>query len=70
MARRLVKLGTVYDRERCVADQSGEDRKLLFLPANLPDGMEAADPMLGVAQRRLSDLVQRQAVTPPQKLSY
>jgi catalase len=42
--RKLVKLGTVTIT--AVADQAKEDHKLLFLPANLPDGIEAADPML------------------------
>jgi catalase len=44
--RKLVKLGTVTIT--AVADQATEDRKLLFLPANLPDGIDAADPMLMV----------------------
>jgi len=43
-ARKLVKLGTIAIT--AVADQGVEDKKLLFLPANLPDGIEAADPML------------------------
>jgi catalase len=42
--RKLVKLGTVTIT--AVADQAKEDHKLLFLPANLPDGIDAADPML------------------------
>ena len=44
--RRLVKLGTITPNT--VADQDAEDRKLLFLPATLPSGIEAADPMLTV----------------------
>ena len=44
--RRLVKLGTIT--LNTVADQDAEDRKLLFLPATLPSGIEAADPMLTV----------------------
>jgi len=43
-SRKLVKLGTITIN--AVADQATEDPKLLFLPANLPDGIEAADPML------------------------
>lgn len=45
--RKLVKLGTIT-LTGIVADQGSEDHKLLFLPANLPDGIEAADPMLAV----------------------
>ena len=45
--RRLVKLGTIR-LTSVLPEQAPEDRKLLFLPANLPDGIEAADPMLGV----------------------
>ena len=44
--RRLVKLGTITLTR--LADQATMDRKLLFLPANLPDGIDAADPMLMV----------------------
>jgi hypothetical protein len=29
-------------------DQGNVDAKTLFLPGNLPDGMESADPMIGV----------------------
>jgi catalase len=45
-SRRMVKLGTIT--LNAVADQAAEDHKLLFLPANLPAGIEAADPMLGI----------------------
>ena len=45
-SRKLVKLGTIT-LTRVVADP-GADRKLLFLPANMPDGIAAADPMLAV----------------------
>jgi catalase len=45
-SRRLVKLGTIT-LTKLVSDPAA-DRKLLFLPANLPDGIEAADPMLGI----------------------
>ena len=44
--RKLVKLGTITITG--VADQAAEDHRLLFLPANLPDGIEAADPMLAI----------------------
>lgn len=44
--RKLVKLGTIT-LTGVVADPA-LDRKLLFLPANLPDGIETADPMLGI----------------------
>jgi catalase len=44
--RRLVRLGTIT-LTGVVADAAA-DRKLLFLPANLPVGIEAADPMLGI----------------------
>ena len=44
--RRLVKLGTIT-LTRVVADAAA-DRELLFLPANLPVGIEAADPMLRI----------------------
>ena len=45
--RNLVKLGTITITG-LVPDQAVTDRKTLFLPGNLPDGMEAADPMLVV----------------------
>ncbi|MBA2589990.1 MAG: catalase family peroxidase [Alphaproteobacteria bacterium] len=44
--RKLVKLGTIT-LTKVVAD-TGTDHQLLFLPANMPDGIEAADPMLGI----------------------
>lgn len=44
--RKTVKLGTITLTG--VADQQAEDHKLLFLPANLPAGVEAADPMLAI----------------------
>jgi catalase len=44
--RKLVKLGTIT-LTRVVTDP-GADGKLLFLPANMPDGIEAADPMLKI----------------------
>jgi catalase len=45
--RKLVKLGTITIT-RVTADQASEDHKLLFLPANLPDGIAVGDPMLAV----------------------
>jgi len=45
--RNMVKLGTITITG-LVPDQAVADRKTLFLPGNLPDGMEAADPMLVV----------------------
>ena len=45
--RRLVRLGTLTI-DRLAADQIERDKALLFLPARLPDGIEAADPMIGV----------------------
>ena len=45
--RKLVKLGTIAITA-LAPDEASADRKTLFLPANLPDGMEAADPMLDV----------------------
>ncbi len=44
--RKLVKLGTIT-LTKVVADPAA-DRRLLFLPANMPAGIEAADPMLGI----------------------
>jgi catalase len=46
-ARKLVKLGVVT-LTGLVPDQASADKKTLFLPGNLPDGMEAADPMIQV----------------------
>ena len=46
-ARKLVKLGTVTITA-LVPDQASGDRKTLFLPGNLPDGMQTADRMLDV----------------------
>jgi catalase len=36
------------DHRRSRADQASADKKILFLPGHLPDGMEAADPMIHV----------------------
>lgn len=44
--RRTVRLGTIT--LTAVADQAAQDRKLLFLPAATPAGIEPADPMLGI----------------------
>jgi catalase len=45
-SRRLIKLGTITLTK--VVTDPGADHKLLFLPANMPDGIEAADPMLTI----------------------
>jgi catalase len=44
---KLVKLGTVTI-DRLVSDQAAADKKLLFLPGQVPPGIETADPMLQV----------------------
>jgi catalase len=46
-ARQLIKLGVVTIAG-LVPDQASADKKILFLPGHLPDGMEAADPMIHV----------------------
>jgi catalase len=46
-SRRLVKLGTL-SIERIAVDQVKTDKALLFLPARVPNGIEVADPMVGV----------------------
>jgi catalase len=45
--RKLVKLGVVT-LTGVVPNEAAADKKTLFLPGNLPDGMEAADPMIPV----------------------
>ncbi len=45
--RRLVKLGTITI-DKLAADQVSLNKQLMFLPGNLPAGIEAADPMIGV----------------------
>jgi catalase len=45
--RRLQRLGLIM-LTQLAPDQVGQDRKTLFLPANLPDGIAAADPMLAM----------------------
>jgi len=45
--RQLVKLGTITIN-RIADDQGSVDKSLLFLPGNVPDGIEAADPMIDV----------------------
>ena len=45
--RQLVKLGTLTIIGMA-ADQEGLNKSLLFLPNNIPDGIEAADPMIEV----------------------
>ncbi len=46
-SRRLVKLGTVT-LTRLDADQARTDKSLLFLPGQLPQGIEADDPMIAM----------------------
>jgi len=45
--RQLVKLGTLTLTGK-PADQEGLSKSLLFLPNNVPDGIEPADPMIDV----------------------
>jgi catalase len=45
--RQLVKLGTLSITS-IASDQDGLSRSLLFLPGNVPDGIEPVDPMIGV----------------------
>jgi catalase len=48
-ARKLVELGTI--RITAMApDPVATDRATVFLPLNVPDGVEPADPMLGIRQ--------------------
>jgi catalase len=48
-SRRLVELGTI--RITAMApDPAATDRATAFLPLNVPDGVEPADPMLGIRQ--------------------
>jgi catalase len=48
-SRRLVKLGTIRI-ERLAPDQAAIAKATMFTPLNVPDGIGAADPMLGVRQ--------------------
>ena len=45
--RRLVKLGTIAIT-RLSTDQAGDDKRLMFLPGNVPDGIAPADPMIAI----------------------
>jgi len=45
--RELVKLGTLTITGM-VADQAETNKSLLFLPGNVPDGIEPVDPMIEV----------------------
>ncbi|UAJ12166.1 catalase family peroxidase [Polymorphobacter megasporae] len=45
--RRLVKLGTITIT-KLSADQAGDDKRLIFLPNNVPSGIAPADPMIAV----------------------
>lgn len=47
--RQLVKLGTVRV-DRLVTDPATVDKGTMFRPLNVPDGIDPADPMLGVRQ--------------------
>jgi catalase len=46
-SRKLVKLGVIRIA-RMAADQAASDKATLFLPGNVPQGIETADPMLQV----------------------
>ena len=43
--RKLVKLGTITVN-RMAADQAVSEKATIFLPGNVPAGIEAADPMI------------------------
>ncbi len=45
--RRLVKLGSIAIN-KLSTDQAGDDKSLIFLPGNVPDGIAAADPMIDI----------------------
>jgi catalase len=45
--RRLVKLGTI-SITKASTDQAGDDKRLIFLPGNVPDGISPADPMVNI----------------------
>jgi catalase len=46
-SRRMIKLGTI-SIDRMSTDQAGDDKKLVFIPANVPNGIAPADPMIAV----------------------
>jgi catalase len=46
-SRKLVKLGTI-SIVRMAADQPSTDKATMFLPGNVPSGIEIADPMLAL----------------------
>jgi catalase len=46
-SRKLVKLGYIRI-ERSVADESKSDKATLFIPGNVPAGVEPADPMIAI----------------------
>lgn len=48
-SRQLVRLGTIRI-DRMVPDPVTTDKGTLFLPLNVPEGIEPADPMLGIRQ--------------------
>lgn len=48
-SRRLVKLGTIRI-DRLAPDPAATDKATMFRPLDVPDGIEGADPMLGVRQ--------------------
>src|ERR1700738_1027183 len=68
--RRLETPGTI-SLSRLALEIETADRKPLFLPANLPDGIAAADPMLAV-RNAISALLSaspvRGSVAPPQQI--
>ncbi len=48
-SRKLVKLGRIRI-QRMVSDPATADKRALFMPANVPTGIEPADPMLTIRQ--------------------
>ena len=47
--RRLVKLGSVRI-DHIAPDPEATDKATMFTPLDMPDGIEPADPMLGLRQ--------------------
>ena len=48
-SRKLIKLGVIW-LNKMAPDQAAISRSTMFAPLNVPAGIEAADPMLGVRQ--------------------
>ncbi len=46
-SRKLVKLGTITITALSI-DQAADDKRLMFLPGNVPDGIAPADPMVEI----------------------